>query len=285
MTHLVLSQATRERAPLWLQEGVAKREETRWRAPTPFDGIPSADATAYDGIVRGLALPLDGLGPSIAMLPSPEQASIAFAEVASFIDFWIGKVGPAALPKLLETIRDQMPSSDVSAAIVPVSGKSLADWDQAWRAHLVATSPALPPSLHAPPTRGMELARRRRLGELLLERGHPGAAELELVPAQTALPTDATLRCLLADSLRGLGEEVAAASLFERPADILAPSGRWWSLHDFFQLGDALPRARWHALGHDPFDPPVPCHELPETEQPVDPLHRAICDAAWRMPR
>ena len=285
MTHLVLSQATRERAPLWLQEGVAKRQETRWREATPFDGVPSADATAYDGIVRGLALPLDGLGPSIAMLPSPEQASIAFAEVSSFINFWVNRNGPEALPKLLTTIRDQMPGSDVSAAIVAVSSKSLADWDKQWRAHLAATSPALPQSLASAPTKGMELARRRRLGELLLGRDHHRAAEIELGPAQAALPNDASLRCLLADSLRGLGEEVAAARLFERPADVSHPSGRWWSLHDLFQMGDALPRARWHAIAHDPFEPPIPCRELPETERPLDPIERAICDAAWRMPR
>ncbi|HEV8245595.1 MAG TPA: hypothetical protein VGP93_07495, partial [Polyangiaceae bacterium] len=31
ITHLMLTRASRDQAPLWLQEGIAKREETRWR--------------------------------------------------------------------------------------------------------------------------------------------------------------------------------------------------------------------------------------------------------------
>ena len=42
MTHLAISMQSRERAPLWLHEGVARREETRWREPGPFDDRPSA---------------------------------------------------------------------------------------------------------------------------------------------------------------------------------------------------------------------------------------------------
>ena len=38
LTHLSVTRATVDRAPLWLQEGVAKREEQRWREP----GAPGA---------------------------------------------------------------------------------------------------------------------------------------------------------------------------------------------------------------------------------------------------
>src|SRR4029079_3031549 len=40
MTHLALSRGTRDNAPLWLQEGVAKREETRWREKQPPANFP-----------------------------------------------------------------------------------------------------------------------------------------------------------------------------------------------------------------------------------------------------
>jgi hypothetical protein len=287
LTHLVLSQATRDRAPLWLQEGVAKRQETRWRDPTPFDAIPSPDAVAWAGIQQGLALPLDGLGPSIAMLPSPEQARVAFAEVASFIQFWVDKSGREAQPKLLAALRDMPPGDDVSAAIKAVSGAGLAEWDQRWRGHLAATKPTLSPELspgHQLPD-GAKVARRYRLGELLLARGHSHAAEHRLAQAQALYAKDADLRCLYAEALRGQGNELAAAALVEQPAQIIAPSGRWWSLHDVYLIGDALPQARMHALGTSPFDPAVACHELPAGEYPADPIARAICEAAWRVPR
>lgn len=287
MTHLVVSQATRERAPLWLQEGVAKREETRWRDAVPFDGIPSNDAVAQSGIQRGLALPLTELGPSIAMLPSAEQASVAFAEVSSFIQFWLRENGDAALPKLLIAIRDQNPGATAEVAIETVSNASLAEWDRRWRAYLSSQSFELSPEL-APGARlerGAELARRRRLGELLLERGHHHAARHQLEPAHAVLPSDSGMRCLLARSLWGEGEEVRAADLVTRPADIHYPSARWWSLHELFVGDRAVPRSRWHALGHNPLDPAIACSELEEGEYPTDPIHRTICLAAWRVPR
>ncbi len=287
LTHLVLSQATRDRAPLWLQEGVAKRQETRWRKPTPFDGIPSPDAVAWGGIQKGLALPLDGLGPSIAMLPSPEQAMIAFAEVSSFVAYWVDNNGAAALPKLLGELKSMLPNSSVSDAIATVSQATLSEWDQRWRGHLAGLNPVLPPAL-APGTPFPEaaaVAKHRRLGELLLGRRHFHAAQHQLSTAQSLYAHDAGVRCMFADALRGQGKEAAAAKLFSRPTDIYHPSGRWWSLHAFFEAEDALPNARLLGLAHNPYDPPVSCHELPAGEFPNDPIHRAICEAAWRMPR
>lgn len=286
MTHLVLSQATRDRAPLWLQEGVAKRQEIRWRERTPFDGVPSSDEMAWFGIQKDLALPLDGLGPSIAMLPTPEQATIAFAEVNSFIEYWIADNGADALPKLLAAIRDMPPDGKVSDAIEKVSGKSLAEWDTAWRAHLASKNPVIDPALApgVPLPGAADVAKKRRLGELLIGRGRYEAARVELAEAHRLLPDDASVRCLYSDALRGVGDEIAAAELFARPQEVTYPGARWWSLHDVFQMGDALPHARVQALAHDPMDPPIPCHELDEGEYPEDPTHRAMCEMAWQTP-
>src|SRR6185436_13884643 len=97
ITHLALSRATRDRAPLWLQEGVAKREETRWRDPRPFDNSPAPDAVAHAALVSGRAVGVDKLGASIALLPTAEAASTAFAEVTSFMGYFIDRNGPAGL--------------------------------------------------------------------------------------------------------------------------------------------------------------------------------------------
>jgi hypothetical protein len=40
LTHMVITQATLDQAPLWLQEGLARTEEVRWRAPSPYDDHP-----------------------------------------------------------------------------------------------------------------------------------------------------------------------------------------------------------------------------------------------------
>ena len=53
ITHLIVTRATRDHAPLWLQEGMAKRLETSWRAPRPFDEPTWADALAYRAMLEG----------------------------------------------------------------------------------------------------------------------------------------------------------------------------------------------------------------------------------------
>ena len=94
----------RDQAPLWLQEGVAKREEIRWRPAGPFDDRPPPDAIVQRGFEINLGLPLDRLGPSIAMLPSADAAMVAFAEVTSFVRYYARSQGDEALTKLMKEL-------------------------------------------------------------------------------------------------------------------------------------------------------------------------------------
>ncbi|MCL2450841.1 MAG: hypothetical protein FWD17_18005, partial [Polyangiaceae bacterium] len=139
LTHLAVTRATADRAPLWLQEGVAKREETRWRSPGPFDDRPPPELVAQRGIERGGGFALDRLGPSIAMLPSADAATVAFAEVTSFVRFYVERGGPTALASLFRALRD---GKDPNAALAAVSGADLKAWDGLWRAMLEARAGA-----------------------------------------------------------------------------------------------------------------------------------------------
>jgi len=287
MTHLVLSQATRDRAPLWLQEGVAKRQETRWRAPDPFDRVPSADAVAAIGIDKGMGLKLTELGPSIAMLPSAEQARVAFAEVSSFVDFWAAEVGADALPKLLATLRNASPGATPSDAIEEVSGLDLAAWDKRWRAHLATVDRTLPAGMapgDPPPKGAREARRRRRLGVLLEARGHYAEAGTQFRAAFDHAPREPSIRCQLSHNLRLRGESFPAMDLVAHSVDIDYASGRWWSLHGHWHDDD--PAASWRrALALDPFNPHVACQEFVFGLPPDDATARAICEAARRIPR
>jgi hypothetical protein len=71
ITHLALSRATRDNAPLWLQEGIAKREETRWRPERPFDDAYDHDHVARTALAAGRCRRRQAR-PPIAMLPTPE---------------------------------------------------------------------------------------------------------------------------------------------------------------------------------------------------------------------
>jgi hypothetical protein len=286
LTHLAMSQATLDRAPLWLQEGVAKREETRWRERDPFDELMPPDAVAAVGMSRGLGRSLTELGPSIAMLPTPDEAMVAFAEVASFVRFWAEQVGPEGLPKLIAAIREAEPGTDIDPHLIQISGMGLAAWDARWREHLSRASTELPPDL-APGGRiphGAAIGRRLRLGELLLERGHAEAAGRELGRAQALASYIAPVRVGLALAKLGVGDRPRAATFVASPKDVHQRDGRWWSLHAELVPGaDAL--SRWRALGLSPLDPAVACEERPAPVLPADELRRALCEAARRAPR
>jgi hypothetical protein len=289
MTHLALSQGTRDRAPLWLQEGVAKREETRWRDPQPLDDVPPVDTVALVGMERGLGRSLDQLGPSIAMLPTAEEAAVAFAEVHSFIRFWTKEMGDHGLPDLVRDLKSSLVPDAVDSAIRDVSGVDLAGWDKRWRAHLAQGSHELAPDL-APAAsipHMQEIAKRVRLGDLLGERGHHQAAAIELSRAQALVPTDASVRCWLAAALLGTGDRANAAMLVDKVEDVHSRFGRWWSLHGLLHpepVADA-DRAFGFGISLDPLDRDVGCEEKTAPEAPRDPLRAAICEAARRAPR
>jgi hypothetical protein len=287
MTHLALSRGTRDKAPLWLQEGVAKREETRWREPQPLDDVPSIDVIAAVGLDKGLGRPIDKLGPSIAMLPTPEQAQVAFAEVQSFIRFWTKELGDDALPQLVLRIRALDDPNDVSRAIKDVSQVDFAEWDRRWRGHLATVSRELSadqmPGGSIPNMR--EIVKRVRLGELLRGREHFAAAAGELSRAQAIVPADPSIRCFLAAALLGQGDRAAAAPWVETIEDVHGRQGRWWSLHGLLFADRDAPRSFSYGVGLDPLNPNVACEELASPALPGDAIRAALCEAARRIPR
>ncbi|HVY48859.1 MAG TPA: hypothetical protein VHB21_23380 [Minicystis sp.] len=289
MTHLALSRGTRDKAPLWLQEGVAKREETRWRAPEPLDDVPSVDAIAENGLEKGLGRPLDKLGPSIAMLPTAEQAQVAFAEVQSFVRYYIQDLGDDALPDLVRHIRDEDGPDGLEKAIRAASKLDFAGWDKKWRAHLATVPHDLPPDL-APAgelPRMRELSRRVRLGELLHGRGHDAAAVLEYDKAHAIIPFDASVRAFLAEAEAGAGDKDKAAALVAKTEDVHGKFGRWWSLHGLYRLdADEEDAAKAFRIGLslDPYDRSVACEEKAAPALPKDAIVAAICEAARRLP-
>jgi hypothetical protein len=298
LTHLAVTRATRDRAPLWLQEGVAKREEQRWREADPFDDRPSPDTIVQHGMDRGMTIPFDKLGPSIAMLPSADAAMVAFAEVTSFVRFYADSEGAAALPLLFRAIRE---GRDPNDALVATSGADLKTWDARWRAS-IATRPRtpLPPffGLGDDKTSADALRRVRdrvRLAELLLSRGRADGALKELdrtgpdrsaeATSDAAVPEDPTVLWL-----RGRALEMAnrQADVGPSVADVRRAEssfGPWWALRGRWanSTGDAHTASASfsEALSVDPLDPESACESI-DVSRPVSPADGSgpMCDAA-----
>ncbi|MBX3197022.1 MAG: hypothetical protein KF894_02595 [Labilithrix sp.] len=286
LTHLAISMQSRERAPLWLHEGVARRQEVRWREPGPFDDRPSVESVVQRGMELNLDLPLDKLGPSIAMLPSADAAMVAFAEVASFVRFFVETQADGALGKLLVALRT---AKSVDEALKLVSGETLPQWDVKWRAHL-ARKPKEPLSplygLGGAPPSAADSRERARLAELLLGRGHPNEALTELDKVSEALLGDPSLRYLRARVLEAKGDVAGAEALVADPSAWIAGYGPCWALGARLARarGDvpAADRAAAEALAHDPFTVEAACGRAPSDEpsaQKQDP-GGPLCDAA-----
>jgi hypothetical protein len=309
LTHLAVTRASRDMAPLWLQEGVAKREEVRWRDPGPFDDRPPPDAVAARGMEIGLGLPLDKLGPSIAMLPSADAAMVAFAEVTSFVRFYAQTQGDDALRKVLHELRA---GREPDAALQASSGADLKTWDTRWRAYVTGRPrepvPALfgldAPGANARARAGEErdseeklrdLRDRARLAELLLARGHAGEAvgELDRIALARSPASaegwdramgDPSMRWLRARALELAGRRDEGDALVADPHQIVSSFGPWWAI-----------RGRWarlqgdegtatssfvEAVAADPFDPDGACETVDGAQHPDEPGKAALCEAA-----
>jgi hypothetical protein len=288
LTHLAVTRATRDQAPLWLQEGVAKREEVRWRDPGPFDARPPPEVVVARGAERGVSFPLDKLGPSIAMLPSADAATVAFAEVTSFVRFYVDTASPGALPRLLAELKD---GKDANAALVAVTGADLKAWDARWRAHVEATAhgdqaAASGGAEHLGGRALRELRERSRLATLLLARGHGASAlvELDRIEPGAGIADDPTLRWMRGRALEMAGRDAEADPLVDDLSRVASSYGPWWALRGRRELAKGDPGAAgasfWEALAADPLEAEVACGSSDPSATPLDPAVAPVCVAA-----
>ncbi len=284
LTHLAIAFQTRDRAPLWLHEGVARREEVRWRNPGVFDDHPTPESVVQRGMDLKLDIPLDKLGPSIAMLPSADAAMVAFAEVTSFVAYFAEAAGEGALAKLLVALRDE---AGVDEALNAVSGATLSQWDGKWRAQLAkrVKEPLSPMFGLGLVPHGLGDSRERsRLAELLLGRAHGREALLELDKIPADMLADPSLRYLRGRSLEGAENPTQAAKLMEDPKSWTASYGPCWALRG--RLARASEDATTaglsfeEALAQDPLSLEAACQRLPEQSELSATQSAPLCDAA-----
>jgi len=246
------------------------------------------------GAELGLGIPLDKLGPSIAMLPSADAAMVAFAEVTSFVRFYADRQETSpddaadagtgrALASLFHELRG---GKDPDEALVAASGADLKAWDGRWRTYLASRPGTTLPSLlglgsaHGG-SREMEALRdlrdRSRLAQLLMGRGHAPEAlkeldRIALTHAPVANDTwsrtmgDPSVRWLRGRALEEVGRREEAEPLMGDPSQVLSSYGPWWATRGRWARarGDEAAAAMsfGEAVAADPFDPEGACETL-----------------------
>lgn len=142
--HYYLTRKSENTIPIWLHEGIAKFQETRWRA-APGEPL---DPPQEDLLARSLAadklITFDQMHPSMAKLPSQEAAGLAFAQVHMVIDYLYRRDGYAALNRLIDALRDGTPMNTALRRVYGVDLDGLwTTWSGAMKQAGLKTYPGL----------------------------------------------------------------------------------------------------------------------------------------------
>jgi tetratricopeptide (TPR) repeat protein len=297
LTHLYLSYATQEQAPVWLQEGTAKLLERRWRDPNlPFELDPTSRALLLRANRDGKLLSFEQLHPSIALLPSQDDATLAFAQVSTFMQTFLATHGERALRDAFAQIAKGIDARDALARAADVR---FADLERNWRVNLPKASPVSAPrkltrrfrstANDDAPDESQDVAvsearRFLRLGDMLWSRRRARGAMLEYEKAHKADSDDPIVAARLARAALEAGDPGRSLAALE---PLLARYPEHAPTHAvrgaaLFELGRSQEAhaALLEAIRINPFDPDPHCRlarigkNAEETR-----IERAACDA------
>jgi tetratricopeptide (TPR) repeat protein len=284
LVHYAIAFLTHDRAPVWLQEGLAKFLEHRWRTPPGLDLTPSMQHLLAKGLAGNRLISFEAMHPSMAKLPTAEDASLAFAEVATAVGLLHTTGGAPALRQVLSMVAE---GADARLAVARAYGGSgtWADFEKAWRAFMVAQHYKVIPGFEvlAPKYRKRSaIASRRapledeaspgragserflRLGNMLLQRGRVRAAASEYEKgSKEAGPDMWVFSVKLGRSYLAMGEADRALAAVAR-VQSLYPEIPWPHLiagQALLAKGDAAGAVAplLASLAANPFDPSVHC--------------------------
>ncbi len=196
--HYAVSNVSKNTVPIWLHEGLAKYLESRWRGPYGGAMTPSTLALLGTRVRKNTLVPFEKMHPSMALLPTAEDAATAFAEVYFAVDLMYQKEGTAGLRKMLALMGA---GETDQRAVEHTFGAPFPAFEKAWLAH-VKKQPfpkeLIPPSLkdrkelaetkdkdkkrddfafgEFREVEELEARRWAHLGELMRERDRPKAA-------------------------------------------------------------------------------------------------------------
>ncbi len=193
--HYVVSHNSKDKAPIWLQEGLAKSTEMLWRQDD-FELEIQKQSLLNGALATGDFITFEQMHPSMAYLPSAEAAALAYAQVATMMEYLQVSTDREALARVIEHVGDDEDSRD---AVAHVAGVRFERFEKEWKIWL-AEQELIGERIASIPTvlgggeahdydpvlsRRKDLANRARLGDLMVERGHLDAA---LVYYDEAMP-------------------------------------------------------------------------------------------------
>ena len=296
-THLVVSRISHDTVPVWLQEGLARFEQTRWRRPPEVMLAATEQALLATALRKGRLITFDEMHPSMAKLPSQEAAALAYAEVYTLVGWMQKKIGYKGIRDALGSQRD---GKSARRAVAEALGMSWSGVEKEWHAHLKV--PDRPAGARAgKPIKfakggvdsenvGLEQVNVRarkhaRLGGMLRARSMLDAAAVEYEKALTAGGPEPFVAGKLARTLVELGRfdraiELATPLTAADDRDAVAAVTLGMARSARHEWAEAVV-AYEQALRVSPFDPMTRCGLAEAYTQVSDPRaarERSACD-------
>jgi tetratricopeptide (TPR) repeat protein len=291
-THLVVSHLSHDQVPVWLQEGLARFEQTRWRTAAAPAALPASDQRLLAAALKNRRLiGFDEMGSSFAKLPSHDAAALSYAEVFTLVAWIHAKIG---YPGLQAMIGKQQGGKSARRAIAEAMATTWPKIEQGWAGYLRGLDLSAGRSAHDRKIRfakgghdddnvGLDAVasakarKHARLGGMLRARGMLDAAALEYEKALAASAGDAFVAGKLARTYVELGKQDRAIELAKPVAagDDGDPTPAVTLGIAYAARGDWAPAgaAFEQALRITPFDPAVRCGLAEVYEHLTD--HRA----------
>ncbi|MDQ3370080.1 MAG: peptidase MA family metallohydrolase, partial [Myxococcota bacterium] len=138
-THLLVSRLSNDTVPVWLQEGLARFQQTRWRAPPEIKLSATEQTLLGSALKKGRLISFDEMHPSMAKLPSQEAAALAYAEVYTLVGWLHAKVGYQGIRNVLLAQRDGKSARRAVAEALALPWSAV---EKGWHAHLKADKAA-----------------------------------------------------------------------------------------------------------------------------------------------
>ncbi len=231
-THYLIFLKSENTVPVWLHEGIAKFEESRWREQmrnvlSPFYETILAQALEKDGLV-----PIEKMHPSLALLDSAREAQLAFAQAGTSVSFLVDRWGNEGLTGLLEAMKAR---DDYKAALADVTGLDFETFYGSWKKYLRDKN--LTEKIPGVKVKGIRISSTEgekgdgsedlvdidngkarghtRLGDLLGARGRLRGASYEYEKALGYDPGSPLISARLASALHGTGETDRALGILD----------------------------------------------------------------------
>lgn len=135
--HLLVNHRTFQQVPIWLHEGLARYNESRYKDGKPQRLRPDTEQLLLQALADGQLITFEEMSPSMALLPTQRHTELAFAEVLTIIDLLYRRVGQPGVNGILDRLA-RRETGDAREAIAAELGQPFARFERSWKEELRA---------------------------------------------------------------------------------------------------------------------------------------------------